>query len=448
MTGWRSLGARVQARWLWVACVVVAFVLLAQRGPLASDYDDMMYLHALHEQSLAAWLGERYAAWSGRVGIDAVTLLVIPHVWLWRALSAVLLGALLWAVAALLRGERDVRLAVCLMLGFALIDPRTLFQSVLWVTGSFNYLWPAALGALALLPFARPEFQGRHFLWSVPAAAYACFQEQAALLLLAFQLLLLARLVHGRRASVGHGIQLAVCAMAFAVVLLAPGQLRRFDVMVQFWFPEYQQLSTVERLFSGLQLGLGHAFGIGRGALGLLFAGMLLWACTALRSHWSDRVLAALPLVVLLLPWLLALGYRGDVPCAGAAECLRKYTGLLRYAPYQDFWIGRAANAADAWLYLSLFAGAVAAMAVALVLDLLFRAYGPWIRALAVLVWLAALAATTALGMTPSLYLSGFRVFFLQDLLTVGLLGAVFQRGLALRRGAAVPLPAERLAHR
>lgn len=446
MTGWRSWGTRVPAPWLWGACIAAAFVLLAQRGPLVSDYDDMMYLHALREQSLVAWLGGRYAAWSGRVGIDAVTLLVIPHVWLWRGVSAVLLGALLWAMAALLRGERDARLALCLMLGFLLFEPRTLFQSVLWVTGSFNYLWPAALGALALLPFVRPEFRGRHFLWSIPAAAYACFQEQAALLLLAFQLLLLARLVHGRQASAGHWIQLAVCGMAFAVVLLAPGQVRRFDVMVQFWFPEYQQLSTVERLFSGLQLGLGHAFGLGRGMFPLLFAGMLLWACTALRSHWSDRVLAAVPLVVLVLPWLLALGYRGEGPCAGAAECLRKYTGLLRYAPYQDFWIGQGSNATDVWLYVSLFMGAVAAMAVALVLDLLFRPYGPWIRALAVLVWLAALAATTALGMTPSLYLSGFRVFFLQDLLMLGLLGAVFQRGRMLRRGAAASQVGERPA--
>jgi len=57
-----------------------------------------------------------------------------------------------------------------------------------------------------------------------------------------------------------------------------------------------------------------------------------------------------------------------------------------------------------------------------------FARDGRWARFLAVLVWLGALTSTAVVGLTPTLYASGQRIFFMQDVLVLGLACALFTR--------------------
>ncbi|HVR54889.1 MAG TPA: DUF6056 family protein [Pseudorhodoferax sp.] len=424
----RGLFTRLPAHWLWLGVAVLGWAMLGAVVPFGPGNDDDFFGKALRDRSLVSWLAEFYATWSGRVGIDAATVLLIPHPWLWRILNAGMLTLLLWSVAAMLRRERDARMVLFLVLAAALVSPKVWREAAWWMTGSFNYLWPTALGAFACLRFVRPEGPAWLFFLTVPAAMYACFQEQAAALLIVFQCLLGARLARDGRLRWQHAAQLAAGLAVCAVLAAAPGSAARFAAMVLHWFPEYGMLTLPERLFSGLQRALGHAFVLQHG-LGLLFAALLLRVSWVRCAGWPARAAAAVPLLVLVLPAIFLHGLLASTPGVETAQWLRRF--LAVGGDYQDYWIGNVANAVDVRLYLAFAVGLLAATATACSLYWIFRAEGLWPASLAVLVWLAALASSTVLGLSPTLYASSDRVFWMQDVLVLGLCAALVLRATA-----------------
>ncbi|RZJ24627.1 MAG: hypothetical protein EOO54_08855 [Haliea sp.] len=416
---------RNATRWL-LAFLAVMLLLLQLHGPRGGTDDDVLYMNALNDVTLAAWLKHRYAVWSGRVVIDAVTLAVIPHVWLWRLLSGLFCGLLVWAIATGLGRRRDGRVVAFLVLGFFLLDLQMMRESLLWMSGSFNYLWPAALGALACLPFVRPELSRRLFIATIPAAVYCTSQEQAGALLFSFQLILAAGLLKSGLFHRWHGLQIMAAAGSFAVMALSPGSVARYGVNVRHWFPEYGMLTFAERAFSGLHMAFGHVFGAGH-AMGLVFSALLLLVALQQRRHGVARLIAGVPLAAALVPTLVA---QLISPHTQAGQGVR---WLLKFTPGQGgqfaaYWIGNVENATDIFLYFNFLLVFVAALCAAVTLYEVFGCEGRWERTLAVLVWLGALTSAAIVGLTPTLFASGQRIFFMQDVLVLGLACALFAR--------------------
>ena len=430
-----------QLRVFWSLFVALTLLVLQFHGPLGDRNDDVYHRQVLSDQSLLSWVAERYATWSARVVIDAVTVLVIPHAWLWRLLNAALLALLFWSIAALLGASRNLCLLLGMVAAFFLLDSAMVAESVWWMTGSFNYLWPAALGALSMLPFARPEQPTRIFLLTIPAVAYAAFHEQAVLLLIAFQCILGVHLVQQRRWQWGHVLQIGVTLCCAAVMLSSPGARRRYAVVIEHWLPDYGRLSLPERLFSGLQLALGHAFAGAGWLLVLLLVCMLCWGVLARRGAMLGRVVTLVPLAALLAPRVFGHLYpaviASDVTHGPSIRSWLAYAGSAGGARYTEFWIGDPVNAAAPGVYGIAALMAALAIAVAMALWMAFdgrRSGHRWPAAWAVLVWLAALASTVAVGLSPSLYASSQRIYFTQDMLVFGLVAAVFLRTFDRRR--------------
>lgn len=416
---------RSATRWLLLFAAVI-YLMLQLHGPRGGMDDDVLYTNALKDTTLATWLQHRYTVWSGRAVIDAVTLLVIRHAWLWRLVSAVLATLLVWAIARGLGRQRDGRAMAFLCLGFFLLDLQMMRESLLWMSGSFNYLWPAGLGLLAALPFARPELSRKLFLLTVPAAVYCTSQEQAGALLFTFQGVLAVRLAMQGQFSRWHALQMVAATASFAVMALSPGSVARYGVNVRYWFPEYSLLSVPERAFSGMHLAFGHVFGAGH-ALGLLFCALLLLVTLVRSRDTVARLLAAVPLAVALLPTFVAPLISPHTPAGQGVRWLLKFTPG-QGGNYAHYWIGNAENATDTYLYLNFVLVLVAALCATVTLYDVFGREGRWQRVLAVLVWLGALTAAAIVGLTPTLYASGQRIFFMQDVLVLALSCALFAR--------------------
>lgn len=414
---------RRSARWWLAAFFVLVLLLMQLHGPRGGGDDDARYTAVLANGSLWPWLAERYTTWSGRALIDAVTVVLIRHVWLWRLLNAVLATLLVWLVARHLGRSRDAAVLQFLVLGFFLLDAEVLRQGAWWMSNSFNYLWPLALGLLAVLPFVQPGAATALWAATVPAAAYAASQEQSGLFLLGAQLLLGWGLWRRRQWQWGHALQLAVSLAAFAVVLLSPGSAARYRVHVTHWFPEYGLLGLDERLFSGAQLALGHAFGTGH-SMGWLFCVLLLAAVIVRRADVASRAIAAFPLAVTLLPFTLHH--------AAAARGMLRFSAGQDGSAWRSFWIGDVGNAGEPGLYLLFMLQLAAAVCVASSLWAVFaqedEAGGRRAAAAAVLVWLGSLAVTSLVGLSPSLYLSGQRIYLFQDVAMLALAAALHAR--------------------
>lgn len=410
------------ARWWLAAFFVLLLVLMQLQGPRGGGDDDARYTAVLANGSLWPWLADRYATWSGRALIDAVTVVLIRHVWLWRLLNAALAALLVGLLARHLGRSRDAAVMQFLVIGFFLLDAEVLRQGAWWMSNSFNYLWPLSLGLLAVVPFVQPAVPRALFAATIPAAAYAASQEQAGLLLLGAQALLGWGLLRRRGFSRWHALQMAASAAAFAVVLLSPGSAARYSVHVTYWFPEYGQLGLDERLFSGAQLALGHAFGTGH-SMGWLFCGLLLAGVMARRADAFSRFIAAVPLAVTLLPFTLHH--------AAAARGLLRYSAGQDGSAWRSFWIGDVANAGEPALYALFMLQLCAAACVAASLWAVFtREEGgePSGAVPALFVWLSGLGVTALVGLSPSLYLSGQRIYLFQDVAMLALAAALYGR--------------------
>lgn len=416
---------RLARRWLLVFLAVM-LLLLQLHGPRGGADDDVLYVNALNDVTLAAWLKHRYAVWSGRAVIDVVTLMVIRHVWLWRLLSALLCALLVWAIAAGLGRQREGRVVAFLGFGFFLLDLQMMRESLLWMSGSFNYLWPAALGALAILPFVRAGLSRKLFAATIPAAVYCTSHEQAGALLFTFQLILAAGLVVARQFHRWHGLQILAATASFAVMALSPGSVARYGVNVRHWFPEYGMLTFGERAFSGLHLAFGHVFGAGH-SVGLVFAALLLGLALQRRCRGVALLIAAVPLAAALVPTFIVHLVSPHTPAGQGVRWLLKFTPG-QGGQFASYWIGNVDNATDTFLYLNFLIGFVAAVCAAVTLYELFGPEGRWKRLLAVLAWLGALTSAAIVGLTPTLFASGQRIFFMQDVLVLALACALFAR--------------------
>ena len=410
------------ARMVFVLFVAVVLSIAWTQGLRGGD--DMMYRDALRDKRLFEYVSHRYQVWSGRFLIDSTTVAMVQSVKLWRvattAMTALLFGMLAYYLGAV---RRPLQMAM-LCAGLFLIDAEVARPAFWWMTGSFNYAWPLALGTVALLPFARPDLPRRVFLLTLPAAVYACNHEQVGLLLLGLEAVLAVWLWRQGRLRAWHVAQMAVGAVSLLTVLLAPGTSARFGVHTTYWFPQYLQLDLVERVFSGFQLAFGHVFAAGNAVTFLLAISLLgvVWQRT---RDGVDRALAVAPVLLFSLPMAAQLIGPGRTEATRLLQIANFPAGRTGPDRFQEYWIGLAGNAVEPMLYLHFVFCCIGTLCIGMGLYRAMAHDARWGRGLAPLLWTAGICSTAMVGMSPSLYASGARIFFFQDMLSLVLLCAV-----------------------
>ena len=410
------------ARMVFVLFVAVVLSIAWTQGLRGGD--DMMYRDALRDKRLFEYVSHRYQVWSGRFLIDSTTVAMVQSVKLWRvattAMTALLFGMLAYYLGAV---RRPLQMGM-LCAGLFLIDAEVARPAFWWMTGSFNYAWPLALGTVALLPFARPDLPRRVFLLTLPAAVYACNHEQVGLLLLGLEAVLAVWLWRQGRLRAWHVAQMAVGAVSLLTVLLAPGTSARFGVHTTYWFPQYLQLDLVERVFSGFQLAFGHVFAAGNAVTFLLAISLLgvVWQRT---RDGVDRALAVAPVLLFSLPMAAQLIGPGRTEATRLLQIANFPAGHTGPDRFQEYWIGLAGNAVEPMLYLHFVFCCIGTLCIGMGLYRAMAHDARWGRGLAPLLWTAGICSTAMVGMSPSLYASGARIFFFQDMLSLVLLCAV-----------------------
>lgn len=410
------------ARMVFVLFVLVVISIAWTQGLRGGD--DMMYRDALRDRRLFEYVAHRYQVWSGRFLIDSTTVAMVQSVTLWRlcttAMTTLLFGMLAYYLGAV---RRPLQMGM-LCAGLFLIDAEVARPAFWWMTGSFNYAWPLALGTVALLPFARPDLPRRIFLLTLPAAVYACNHEQVGVLLFGLEAVLAVWLWRQGRLRGWHLLQMAVGAVSLLTVVLAPGTSARFSVHTTYWFPQYLQLDLVERVFSGFQLAFGHVFAAGNAVTFLLAVALLgtVWQQT---RDAVDRVLAIVPVAIFSLPMAAQLIGPGRTEANRLLEIANFPAGRTGRDRFQEYWIGLAGNAVEPMLYLQFLMSCIGTLCIGMGLYRALARDTRWGRGLAPLLWTAGIGSTAMVGLSPSLYASGARIFFFQDMLSLVLLCAV-----------------------
>lgn len=244
--------------WLCLACLTICILALhlfvLDRQNFA---DDLYFATALDQRSLWEFLSFRYFNWTGRIPIEFALVLVSQHVWLWKMLNLLSLIVLAYSITALAHSSTSVtspRLALVAFL-ILLTTPDVLLWSAWWLTGSVNYLWPTAAGALALSIYfnTKPPRAWRAIV-AVFCGAFASFSEQVGILIFILVSVSICWRYRENTAQPWHYVFALVISLSLIVALTAPGNSNRFVAEQLRWFPDFANMGWVDKANIGLGL--------------------------------------------------------------------------------------------------------------------------------------------------------------------------------------------------
>ena len=227
--------AKILSVSLYALLFAAAFLICAQIFPYGDDFFYGIFTKEGFSRFIERHI-EHYQLANGRVIVHLLaTFFLGQNLWLWRivnTLSLVLCAALILRIAQPAPHDRPLCLALVSAV-FLTLSPQITRQSIYWLTGSFNYLYPMLI-LLAYWRVLQRGLQTPSKLRWLPVFAFfaAATTEQGGLMCIGVTLLLLLdeALLQKKRIRPAHGIALLTAAAGLLTVLLAPGVANRVEM--------------------------------------------------------------------------------------------------------------------------------------------------------------------------------------------------------------------------
>jgi len=362
--------------------------------------DDLWFSEKAKEMALWDFISWRYLTWSSRTPIEAAIHFLINKIALWSVLNSLIAAALAASIVFLCKPNsvRNMLIALFLFtLGVLGMPSKALTEGAYWMTGSFNYLWPVALSAL-FFAFISKSIDGQKS-YRLPAALcmfFSSFSEQVAIVNL---LLIIVLAVNIKKEQRNELIIPAFCLIAVLIYIVScPGNTLRYTQELNHWFPNYAEFGLVGKIMLGFNIVYAQYFHFS-------LTPLLLTLAIAVRCNTLTLRLAlfALSAFILLI----------------AAENKYEFISAQRIASLLH--VERLTSSS----YLS--AGAIL-KAVILNLSIVLSAIGMLMmsgslkeRINAFLFYVISFAPTMVLMLSPTIYASNDRIFFVSCVMQAAL---------------------------
>ena len=355
--------------------------------------DDLVYIHNLDGKSVLQWCKEFYSNWGGRVPLQLLDIMFLYHsIKFWRFFNTVIMTVnTVYTVKIAKLFNKDLTdkslflLTTFQMILFVFMPQPTFNDGAIWITGSFNYLLPCAMLIMSLYPYIanikEVKISKLGYILSYLSVFLCCYAEQTAAVFICMALIcLFIQFVQKKCVSKGLVALLIFGFINCVVMFMAPGNQVRYDAELICW---YQTFDTYN-MFDKIVVGLIHTTkvlmqnGFVYSAILLLFMGLM--------AYRKDKELM---LSYLFLCFITFVNYHLVYNLTDEVVWQIYSVRTLLTIGMICFWI----------LYFSwfLFYLLKKDMNLAIISSLL---------------WLATFCAGIVMGMSPTIYASGLRVFF------------------------------------
>lgn len=389
--------------------------------------DDVAFREQALEKGLIGFLDFRYHHWTSRILIEGTLVeMVLLPAWVWRLLDTLMMVMIAGCLCHIVLPEGKRKYSGLFSMLLFLIPINTI-HSAGYVATTTNYVWPLALGLVAMLPLADLLQHRKTPLWlkfvGILCAVWATNMELMAALVAGFAFVtILFHIVEGRLSASGkHPIKEYIypCLLLFVGIAAAffafscPGNNNRVEVETFYHFPEFAKLSIFTKTEMGFLSEAAYYFGLREG--NFVFFSLISVMCFYLFQKKKYRG------ILLQLPGfgLLCLGYLGVV--------LRPVVGRLRLLTLfqNDLPVGFSGYRAPVVLleigcYVVLFA--LLLYGIFLCGDTLYESL------LYVVLALAGMVSRFIMGFSPSVYISGYRTAMYMTFCMILLIGILVRK--------------------
>lgn len=388
-------------------------IFINQRIP---ESDDTVFLtQTAPYHNVIDWIFYRYQSWSGRIFAEGfVYIFSNSPLFFWQLVSIgmyALFCGMLFSYYKLFSKKQSpskdyLFITAALILPF-LANMNVLADAGLWVTGSMVYFWMSALGLAAFYPVAyyTTKRQMPHWLLTsfgiICAVIAASSQEQVGAVLLGLTLtfLIYAIAVQSRKL---RDINIpryliffcVVIGLSLAFSLIAPGNAERIKAEVVTWLPDFYTTPALQRIEYGYR-----------------------WLLEAFINHAG---------YLLIIIW----GFMAALFAAKKKKDRLDYVFVFLFALAILFALSKGFDATSYWLNfhaswkpnipstlesLNLIPWGIVLVCTAISLLVLFRKQT--IGYLLTLLYLATIASSMVLLLSPTMYASLWRTFFIPSVL-------------------------------
>lgn len=241
--------------------VFLLFYLMHLKITLVPGSDDTWFTDASENAPFLEWIINRYMTWSGRLFPDTMLYLLLDeYLWFWRILNSIFFMILAYGLVRLIKKDvnRTEFFLALIVVGY--VSEAVLKSGLFWITGTMNYLWPIALGVVAMIPFANKiiqneiELSNKNFLIYIISGMIASISnEQVALCMSTFSIIsLIVNYMKNKQIDKRLLFLTSVILIGTCILIFAPGNALRWQSEVERWFPGFDQFSLKTKMHIGI----------------------------------------------------------------------------------------------------------------------------------------------------------------------------------------------------
>ena len=376
------------------------------------DHDDFYFSHVLDSSNLIDFLGHRYQEWSGRTAIEMIMVTTISHSLIWKAaipISIVLMAYSIWSIS--LRSAINFKFGIPIVIIIILSIPALVSADAMWwISGFYNYLLPVSCGLYAFNIFKRCNEVGLpQKIITLPLLILAASAEQTALFLSASFIILITSRKELTRYSFLYIMVVAITALS---LFLSPGNHIRYIVESSRYMPEIYTYDFFQKISFGMDRLYNHL----EGESNILFISSLI---IALVYCWVSVSVSSVQknIAILIISIYLVLHFTSQM----------QGVNLIKYLDNNlDFGASQWPLISTYTTYLFTLMTMCSMLYISLIPDSTYHVdYTPFFSLV------LSLGLTLAIGISPTVYASGYRVLFIFDVGVViyitGLLNKIFR---------------------
>lgn len=260
----------------------------------------------------------KYQDWSSRLIINVMTLIMgkLPHI-IWILIDTAALVLLAVSISKL-AGYQKKRNTNFFILSMILVYPFLHMSTAGWKATTITYLWSLAFGLFAMIPI-RKHYDGESFrlyeyIFYLAALLYGVNQEQMAAATTGIFLAASFYFLKEKKINFFIALETLVASFAFFMALLTPGNEKRTIDETIIWFPEYGNLSFINKIEMGFS-SAGYKLIFESNWVFIIFSSLLSIIIWKKYKDSFYRLIGSLPLAVSLIfgPFkgILAEGFPG-----------------------------------------------------------------------------------------------------------------------------------------
>ena len=401
-----------------ITIVFAVIVFNISEKSIFMNMDDEVYRNVFNDfSSFKTWAWEFYNIWSGRIITSALSNLFLRMPLIVFKICNVfvyLIGIIsIFKIIELFIKIQNPIVENIIFFGLFIISFTISFDVInagmMWVTGSFNYLWPTVFMFVALIPFIEKLTNTQekeykiYFLFYILADFVACFAEQTALVLITIDTIaIMYEIFNKKKLDKLLIIHYIIIVILTIIELSAPGNFVRVMASTLRRYPSFAMLNLGDKLLQGLILLANQLLNFDKILMLILTFFIAMSNIKRKDVKITLKIFSMIPLIYFVSSYICEkIGIGEGIVYNLTYFGIEYIYGIKVYIPILIFAINMG-------LIVSL---------------ILFSFSDVKTGILTALIFLGSIASSLSISFSPTIYVSGSRVFFLMDALLIVVIG-------------------------